>query len=361
MSTTPTATHKFEHLAQLIRNRALALGSDERLPGVRALMREHQVSQTTVYGALDLLKKEGVLTSNEKGSLIVCKPDAKSRRAQRAKHEQLRIMLVSPTPGSPYHQRIIHNLSNNYLKRDVQINVQQVDEQFLEVPPNVIAKYDAMFVIPGRQAIRLQTLTQWHQMNIPVIVLDRQLTQVDIDSLGTNNYLAGILAARHLLQLGHRNLGIFEHEPEVPTLQERVAGFTEEVAACKDAKLTCFSSKVIVERQEICHWLTGHIQSRPDITAMFTLTHTASLALLQAMYQLNWRVPDRVSVIGFDNLRTAELACPAMTTIDQSIHTMVEGAIELLDRRFESPGAQAKQIAIRPQLVVRQSTRILSN
>ena len=81
-----------------------------------------------------------------------------------------------------------------------------------------------------------------------------------------------------------------------------------------------------------------------------------AVGVLHAAAELNWKLPEALSVIGFDDIPMAKYVIPALTTVAQPIYKMGETAVEILLRRLDNPDHPPETIRLDDQLVVRNST-----
>lgn len=338
---------KFEQLSALLEGRLEHMGPGAVFLGVRSMMQEFGVSQATAYKAVEILKNKGLLESNDKGRLIVTTPDTATRRS-------LRVAIITTDSESPYLNAIVKSVVGLSHEQKMSFTVCPTHEVMGDIS-NLKGLYDGFLVVPGLLPIEPHTVARWVAAEVPVVVFDRRIADLQVDCVGSNNYLAGLLAARHLIQQGHKKMAVLVHQP---SLRVRADGFMDEAALAEGISIEVLASPVpVVGADRLCVWMESELRKLSGVTALFALTHTASLALLRTLYSMSWRVPDEVSVIGFDNLHSSGLSCPPMTTIDQEIGQMARAACELLRRRFlAGRKGQAEQVTIRPTLVVRSST-----
>jgi LacI family transcriptional regulator len=99
-----------------------------------------------------------------------------------------------------------------------------------------------------------------------------------------------------------------------------------------------------------------------DFTALFAFNDIAAFGAIRALHEAGLRVPDDVSVIGFDDVLSAPFHIPSLTTIRQPLREMGKMGAESLINRINHPKAPyAQQVIVQPELVVRESTAIASS
>ncbi len=178
----------------------------------------------------------------------------------------------------------------------------------------------------------------------------------ELDTVTVDNERAVFGAMQHLVGLGHRRIAMVGGPIRVSTASERQAGY---VRGLESAGLP-FDPELIVTadfRAPLARELVRELMSR-DVrpSAIFTVNNLATLGTLQALRELALRVPDDVSVCGFDDLLAGELLDPPLTAIDQPTYDLGQRAIDLLVRRITTPDASVESVVLDTTLLIRAST-----
>ncbi|GHJ49104.1 LacI family transcriptional regulator [Catellatospora sp. TT07R-123] len=192
---------------------------------------------------------------------------------------------------------------------------------------------------------------------IPVVALDPTGEPVHrVPSVGAMNWNGGLLAARHLLDLGHRRIAMVNGPAELFCCRARLDGFR----AAMDAAGVPVDDRLV--RQAPLYVEGGlregrHLLELPDPpTAVFTANDLQALGVYEAARAAGLRVPQDLSVIGFDDLLFTQWSVPALTTVRQPLLQMGATAAEMvLDLASGRPPAQDR-VELSTTLVVRQST-----
>lgn len=186
----------------------------------------------------------------------------------------------------------------------------------------------------------------------PTVVLDRNLTGYDV--IQADYADGGRLAAEHLIDAGHVNIGVISGPHAASSARQRAEA----------------AIAVVRERAN----LTWHVHNafsldlEPSVTAALeTRTATAVIAgadliAIGAMHHIRamgLTVPDDVSVVGFDDIPWAQLHTPALTTIDMPVEDMAAAAVETLVRRMANRTEPRRRIVFNVELIARDSVRRL--
>lgn len=192
---------------------------------------------------------------------------------------------------------------------------------------------------------------------IPFVVLDPAGEPAEgVPAIGSANWSGGMAAARHLLQLGHRRIGVIGGPPGLLCSRARLDGYR---AAMDMAGIPVDPALV---RSGDFHVEGGHDAGmallrlpRPP-TAVFAGSDLQALGLYEAARELGVRIPDELSVVGYDDLPVARWVGPPLTTIHQPLAEMAEMAARMVIGMSRGATMVARRIDLATELVVRQST-----
>jgi LacI family transcriptional regulator len=185
-----------------------------------------------------------------------------------------------------------------------------------------------------------------------------------VPTVCADNRQGGRLAAGHLFDLGHRLIGLVSALPLDEGMADREGGFLEfwrdaGMAVDRAAVPTMYGDHQIEGGRRATAELLAHA---PQLTAIFVLNDLMALGALEAARTAGRRVPDDLSIIGFDDIPFSALANPPLTTVGQPIRQLGEQAADLLLHVIEhgatltvEEGAQPS-VELPNQLMVRQST-----
>jgi DNA-binding LacI/PurR family transcriptional regulator len=192
---------------------------------------------------------------------------------------------------------------------------------------------------------------------IPLIVIDPPDEPGDgIRSVGTTNWQGGVTATRHLIELGHRRIGVIGGPEDLWSGRARLAGYR---AALLAAGLPVDETLVLRDKFSASG---GRRQARqlltlPDPpTAIVAGNDSQAFGVLQALGERGLRAPRDMSVIGFDDVPVAAWATPALTTVRQPLAAMAATAFRMLRSQATTGVVEPHHIELATTLVVRDST-----
>lgn len=162
------------------------------------------------------------------------------------------------------------------------------------------------------------------QSDIATVAVDRRLKNYPLISV--DHYAGAGLAAQHLLQLGHRRIAYIAGPNESPVSRERRKGFLDTLIAAGiqpevvEGHFDYQSGEVLGKRL-----LSSPEDVRP--TAIATASDQQAIGLMRAASDLDLKVPDNLSIIGFDDIPLANLITPRLTTISQPVEQIAARAV----------------------------------
>ncbi|MEE1927426.1 LacI family DNA-binding transcriptional regulator [Streptomyces sp. TRM 70351] len=193
--------------------------------------------------------------------------------------------------------------------------------------------------------------------NVPFVVMDPAGDPGDsVPSVGATNWQGGLAATRHLVELGHRRIAVIGGPRRMMCSRARIDGYR---AAMEAAGLPV-DPQLIREgdfHHEAGFRVGGELLRLPDPpTAVFTGNDIQALGLYEAARELGLRVPEDLSVVGFDDLPLSRWVAPPLTTVRQPLTEMAEAAARMVLDLGRGERPAVTRIELATSLVVRSST-----
>ncbi|MBW5447782.1 substrate-binding domain-containing protein [Cohnella sp. CFH 77786] len=193
------------------------------------------------------------------------------------------------------------------------------------------------------------------EAGIPIVLIAREMPSQAVHTVIVDDGVGGGLVARHLLEQGHRRMAILAEHPKVSSSRNRIIGFkqaVDEAGMILENNGIRYCDYTVEDGKRKALELLGEAV-RP--TALFCCNDLLAIGALQAAKELDIRVPDQLSVVGFDNTILASVTDPPLTTVAQPIERMGKIAVDLLMQELTDPSVIKQRIVLRPDLVVRHS------
>lgn len=194
----------------------------------------------------------------------------------------------------------------------------------------------------------------------PFVLINRRLDDLDADyTLGDLRHGLHQLVG-HLAQLGHRRIAFLADTPGRYPVNERLIGYQLALAAfglCYDPALVWY----LDSPQQTFYDLTVKMMTNltPPPTAIFPYNDWHATAVIRALTDLGYRVPQDVSVVGYDDLNFSQYLTPPLTSMTQQAYQIGQCGTEILIERIQWPAERpwtTRHILFKPELVVRSST-----
>jgi LacI family transcriptional regulator len=193
----------------------------------------------------------------------------------------------------------------------------------------------------------------------PIVAVDHNLASTTLPTVDSDNLRGAIVATEYLLGLGHRRIAFLAGRPDLESAHLRERGYREALAAA-GIEIDPALVRVGGYEPETAAGPARELLELPDRpTAVFAANDSSAIQTMTVAAELGLRVPDDLSVIGFDNVPESALTEPPLTTIEQSIQQMGFDAVQLLLRLIGGEPVPATQILLPTRLVVRGSCREL--
>ena len=189
----------------------------------------------------------------------------------------------------------------------------------------------------------------------PMVIVDRSLEGIDADLVRIDHEQGAYLATRHLLDLGHRAIACIGGPAITSVAHMRKAGY---LRALSEAGVTP-NDDWMIESDFSCtggYEAAGRLLSGDRPSAIFACNDMMGIGVLRAAAERHIRVPEQLSVIGFDDVQMSRYVYPALTTVGQSILQLGETAAQVLLRRIATPQQAVEQLIVAPSIVLREST-----
>jgi LacI family transcriptional regulator len=191
----------------------------------------------------------------------------------------------------------------------------------------------------------------------PIVLVDAYAASDLYDAVVSDNFKGARRAVNYLVQRGHRHVGFIGSHPHAyPSIRERQRGY---VQALEENEIgdSYFADCHIVDREEILDATADLLRQNPQITALFATNDEVAIAAMEAAQTLGRRIPDDISIIGFDDIDPSKSTQPPLTTMHVDKIGMGMLAVQLLLNRVEYPGSNPVTAVIHPHLVERRSVQ----
>ena len=326
------------------------------MPTIQEVAEKAGVSPTTVSHVVNhsrVVADETRLRVEAAMEALHYRPNALARSLRRGQTHTLGLIL--PDSANPFFAEIGHSIEAAAFAQGYSVilcNTEgDLDKEELYVDVLTKKQVDGMiFVAAGEQTDSLRTLLH-HKL--PVVVVDRDLSNIDIDAVLTDNRQGGYLATKHLIDLGHTRIGCIAGPSHLTPSAQRVIGYRD---ALIDAGLPVDDD--LITRGDF-HPESGYHAARSLLdrlaapTAIFACNDLMALGALRAAAEFDRVVPRDLAVVGFDDIELASFTSPPLTTIAQPKSDLGRLAVEWLIEHIADKTRPARRELLPTRLIVR--------
>ncbi len=215
-------------------------------------------------------------------------------------------------------------------------------------------RVDGVILVPTARS--LKGILQLIEKAVPLVLAVRDLPDVLASRVLVRNYEGGYSGTRHLLEMGHRKIGVIGTQGHSTAMRQRMDGV---YAALRDYRIRANPDWIVLG--PLPHMETGYraaahmLEPRDRPTAIFALSDTIAIGVMHAAAERSLGVPARLSVIGFDDLPVAQYSIPALTTVAQPIGDLGEAATRLMLEHVRDSGREIDTVWLDTSIRVRAS------
>jgi LacI family transcriptional regulator len=225
--------------------------------------------------------------------------------------------------------------------------------------PNLVEQYSRQLVARGAEGLICIDTALEHSLPVPVVAVAGHRRLENVTNIVLDHRRAAELTLNHLYSLGHRQIAFMHGQPFSSDSSER---WNEIVKVCRELGLTMHPELVMQLDRDISTPELGYpvveqlVKSKRKFTALVCFNDIAAIGAVRGLRDLGLRVPEDISVIGFDDIKAAAFLTPGLTTIRQPLAEMGRCAAQCIVNRLNRTEDFRAQVAFEPELIVREST-----
>lgn len=282
-----------------------------------------------------------------------------NRSAQRLRANSSDLLgLIIPDIQNPLFQSIVRGVEDAAYAHQMNVILCNTDDNpdkqkaYLRV---MQAEHAAGLIVVPTHPGDGSVLAPVRAAGIPMVFLDRDVTDFESDTVKVDNERGAYLAVQHLTRLGYHRIGIIAGTQSLTPGHERLRGAMNALAAAQlepDTAWVKVGNFRIESGYELAYEL---MQAANPPEALFVCNSLMTLGALRALHELGVRIPDEVALVGFDDMPWAGDLNPPLTAVAQPGYELGQQAVELLLKRFAQPDAPYRKVILQPRLIVRQS------
>lgn len=319
--------------------------------GVSVTSVSHVINQTRLVS--DDLRERVLTAMNDLGY----QPNALARSLRRK--ETYTIGVIITNSADPFFAEVTRGVEDACFEQGYNIILcnsdSDLDKELLYTNELIKKRVDGILFLAagGKSTKHIRTM---QEQKTPLVVVDRYIPDLAVDTVLIDNAHGGWLATHHLIELGHQRIGCITGPSDLSLSAERVTGYR---CALQEAGLAVDETLIIKGnfQYETGYQAAQQFLTKPaPPTAIFACNDLMAIGAINAAIRQGCQVPQQLSVIGFDDIRMAAYTNPLLTTVAQPKYEMGSIATAMLLERIHTQEMAPRQRLLDTQLVVREST-----
>ena len=320
---------------------------EEKLPSENDLAQSYNVSRITSKRALNDLETEGyIIRKKGLGSFVL------SQNPRIRNETSKDILFIMPFPNEPsfgnYTQGILSILENT----DYRLHIKQNNENM-----NIesIRNYAGVIFYPIQNKDMMDFISTLYAMDIPVVIIDKELSGTPVSSVLSNNFQGGYEACTHLLDLGLSQIRFLSSSAieEISTIRERYFGYLK---AIKDHKMQSNIEIIYINNNKKIEAIVQDLHNE-KVEGIVCENDVLAIQVMNTIKNCGFSIPDDFKLIGFDDTQASEFLNPPLTTVKQNFNEIGEVATKHLINLIENHETDIERHIIDVSLIIRESTK----
>ncbi len=267
-----------------------------------------------------------------------------------------------------FYGRVLYAVVEEAKKNGFDALMHFFDDKDMEIPKMVEEHRISGIIIIGK--ISDQNIEALQKYRIPIVLADHASLIRSIDSILTDNKMGGFVLTEYLLKKGFQKIGFFGELDYSLSIKERFWGFKEAMKNLKgsheknwiDEYITRYSITENIEEAVLANdnkKIVEVVRRQTELPEVFVCSNDkAAIALMNALQTLGYKVPEDISLVGFDNIDMCEKVRPKLTTVNVNKEIMGKRAVQRIIYKIGHRNSLSENTVIGIELIERESVRI---
>ena len=290
-------------------------------------------------------------------------PNYSARSLVNRKSNLIGVVIPQAQPGStlmfenPFYSEILSSIEYTARKNGYHIMISgtNADEKYLQLAQQ--RNLNGIIIIGMYNSDSYAGL---EKINIPLVLVDSYVDNHHFHTIKINDRYGGYIATRYLIERGHRKIAFLSgalHESSVN--MQRLEGYYD---ALREYDIPAEAKRILTGQInfESGMRLAEQLIDMPDVSAVFCTADILAIGVIKRLNSQERIVPERISVIGFDNLNIAHYCIPGLTTVGQDVYKKGEAAVNAVLNHKNHPENAKEEISLPVSIIERESVRTVA-
>lgn len=271
--------------------------------------------------------------------------------------------VIVPLIDHPFYSRLAMAIEQKLFKHDYRAIIcnSEEDEDRERAYIEMLLRQRVDGFIINSAVMNTNYFHELEELQIPYVLIDRDLPEAECSKVFSDNSQGGYIGMEHLIELGHKRIGVVGAPAHTEPIARRIRGTREALA---DYGMDTNPELLVTGDNQLFDMGYNSAKQLMSLdnppTAIFALTDVTAVGVMHAITEQGLRIPEDISVLGYDNIPIASYMIPQLTTVEQPIIQMGETAVELLFNHMNQPDHPIEKAVLKTQLIVRKTTSRIS-
>ena len=265
------------------------------------------------------------------------------------------IGILVPELGEGYHTQVLSGVGDQLVQEGYFYFTAHHRHK-----PELVEQYARLLVGRGAEGLILVDTAFQHKFPVPAVAVAAHRHIAGVTNVILDQGMAAELALGHLHRLGHRSIAFMRGHPISSDSEDRwrsIEAAARKFGLCIDPSLVVQLDRDLTSPELGYPVIEQLLAGGKRFSALFSFNDVAAIGAIRALRDAKLRVPEDVSVMGFDDIRAAAFTTPSLTTIRQPLEDMGRMAARIVLSRIRNQQEYGDQVAVEPALMARESTR----
>ncbi|MFC5648361.1 LacI family DNA-binding transcriptional regulator [Paenibacillus solisilvae] len=264
----------------------------------------------------------------------------------------------------PFFRELIHYIEERCRTKGYSLIFSSIEMDSFAKEIKTVAEENgsAGIILLGTNLNQAQIAAVADDLSAPLVVLDTCYETLPVHFVSINNVMGAYQVGSHLCGIGHREIGYIASDVRIRNFDDRKRGFKEALREygldVKEERMFSVAPTILTSQEALKRQLAAYLEAGRQLpTAFFCECDYIAISAIKTLSELGYRIPDDVSVVGFDNISEAVIVTPELTTVHVDKERMAHLAVDLVLQTIESNESAKTKTIVDTQLKQRQSTR----